>query len=362
MKLNTIKCLSCGDTVTLYATLGTLVFKCPYCHQEMVNVSMDSLDVPAPDAFIPFRTGFQEYRQKLSQNLIEQDLVPANVFQSINPRNMVRVYLPMYLFKGTYEAKWDSMVQYSSTRQEMKKDGSGMAEKEVKEYKPTKGSVRGEYAFYSLAYNDKLIPESLRKFCLTFPYQEDSLHPFDDAQRQKLETDTQHPYYTAPIAASRDEVWQHTAQSILHGMAESKVKEDLSQRKFKKLQVEVTPFADADSPTGYVLVPFWAVYYVYQGRQHYFLMDGLSAHTSMSKPQDEVQLQAIRKNDYLLWAVWASVLLVFPFKWIFGWWGFFIYLLLWALASLFTWHYTKGRNQRIMDDARQQRRLMAGAQ
>ncbi len=313
LELQQVICPSCKQVISSFSPFAAEV-ECPYCHNKAFNPLITAKKVPVPERLIIFKTGERDFEQAMISNLVERDYVPTDIFKCINPENVIKAYLPMFLYEGRYQSSWSCKVGYEATEVRASSDGTKVKNKTVKKYAPQTGTSQGNFAFLCLAYEGKDIPEELRTFSTQFPYNAMASKEYDPSL---LGLDSGESPMTLPLNADTDLIWTKYGDSLVNQMASDNAKQQLSGEDIKDFRASNS--YDLKHSGRYVLAPFWFVYYTYNNEKHYFIMDGLGENTSMTTPvnQEEVAFvegkERIKKIVSWLWLLAIVMMFVFNF-------------------------------------------------
>ena len=94
LELQQVICPSCKQVISSFSPFQAEV-ECPYCHNRAFNPLITAKKVPVPERIIVFKTREEDFEQALTDSLVRQNYVPTDIFQSINPGNVIKAYLPM---------------------------------------------------------------------------------------------------------------------------------------------------------------------------------------------------------------------------------------------------------------------------
>lgn len=291
LELQQLVCPSCKQVITSFSPFAIEV-ECPYCHNKAYNPSITSKKVPIPERLIIFKTTEKDFEQSLIQNLIENDYVPTDIFQSINPGNVIKAYLPMFLYEGRYQSSWSCQVAYETTELRASSDGKSVKNKKVKKFAPHTGTSQGNFAFLCLAYEGKDIPEELRHFCGQFPYNVMASKEYDPAL---LGLESNESPMTLALDTDTDLTWNKYGDGLVNQLAESSAKEQLKGEEIQNFRASNS--YDLKHNGRYVLAPFWFVYYTYNNEKHYFIMDGLGENNAMSTPVNQEEVNFVKGKE-----------------------------------------------------------------
>lgn len=307
LELQQVTCPSCKQVITSFSPFAAEV-ECPYCHNKAFNPLITAKQVPIPERLIIFKTKENDFEQAMVNNLVETDYVPKDIFQCINPDNVIKAYLPMFLYEGRYQSSWSCKVAYETNELQASSDGTRVKNKTVKRFTPQSGTSQGNFAFLCLAYEGKDIPEELRTFSSQFPYNVMASKEYDPAL---LGLESGDSPMTMAMDADTDLIWSKYGDSLVAQMAEDSALQQLSGEEIKDFHASNS--YDLKHNGRYVLAPFWFVYYTYNNEKHYFIMDGLGENTAMSTPIDPAEVSFVQGKERIKTIVkwlWPLALLV----------------------------------------------------
>lgn len=291
LELQQVICPSCKQVITSFSPFAAEV-ECPYCHNKAFNPLITAKKIPVPERLIVFKTNENDFEQALISNLVERDYVPTDIFNCINLDNVIKAYLPMFLYEGQYQSSWSCKVAYEATEVRATSDGKGVKNKTVKKYAPQTGTSQGNFAFLCLAYEGKDIPEELRTFSTQFPYNTMASKEYDP---NLLGLDAEDSPMTLPLDADTDLIWNKYGDSLVNQMASDNAKQQLSGEDIKDFRASNS--YNLKHNGRFVLAPFWFVYYTYNNEKHYFIMDGLGENTAMTTPIDQEEVAFVNGKE-----------------------------------------------------------------
>lgn len=291
LELQQVICPSCKQVISSFSPFAAEV-ECPYCHNKAFNPLITAKKVPIPERLIVFKTKENDFEQAMISNLVERDYVPTDIFNCINPDNVIKAYLPMFLYEGQYQSSWSCKVAYEATEVRATSDGKGVKNKTVKKYAPQTGTSQGNFAFLCLAYEGKDIPEELRTFSTQFPYNAMASKEYDP---KLLGLDTEESPMTLPLDADTDLIWNKYGDSLVNQMASDNAKQQLSGEDIKDFRASNS--YNLKHNGRFVLAPFWFVYYTYNNEKHYFIMDGLGENTAMTTPVNQEEVAFVNGKE-----------------------------------------------------------------
>ena len=291
LELQQVICPSCKQVITSFSPFAAEV-ECPYCHNKAFNPLITAKKIPVPERLIVFKTNENDFERALISNLVERDYVPTDIFNCINPDNVIKAYLPLFLYEGQYQSSWSCKVAYEATEVRATSDGKGVKNKTVKKYAPQTGTSQGNFAFLCLAYEGKDIPEELRTFSTQFPYNTMASKEYDP---NLLGLDAEDSPMTLPLDADTDLIWNKYGDSLVNQMASDNAKQQLSGEDIKDFRASNS--YNLKHNGRFVLAPFWFVYYTYNNEKHYFIMDGLGENTAMTTPIDQEEVAFVNGKE-----------------------------------------------------------------
>lgn len=353
LELQQVICPSCKQVITSFSPFAAEV-ECPYCHNKAFNPLITAKKVPIPERIIIFKTNEKDFEQALVSNLVERDYVPTDIFHCINPGNVIKAYLPMFLYEGRYQSSWSCKVAYQVNELRASSDGTKVKNKNVTKYAPHTGTSQGNFAFLCLAYEGKDIPEELRTFSTQFPYNAMASKEYDPSL---LGLNSGESPMTMALDADTDLIWNKYGDGLVNAMASDNAKQQLSGEDIKDFRASNS--YELKHNGRYVLAPFWFVYYTYNNEKHYFIMDGLGENTAMTTPinQDEVAFvkgkERIKTIVKWLWPLAILMWYLFDFS------VAIATLVIWFIAKLVVNKIMNNQIEKHLDESREKRRLEA---
>ncbi len=326
LELQQIVCPSCRQVISSFNPFAAEV-ECPYCHTKSLNPLVSAKKIPYPERIIPFRTTENDFEQALIAALVARDYVPVDIFNYISAGDVIKVYLPMYLYEGRFNSSWSGQTSYTVTGTRYVGGGRVMPTTE-RRYVPQTGAAQGNFSILCLAYDGKDIPEELRVFSSQFPYNAISSQEFDPSL---LELDSEDSPLTIPLNTDAEFIWNKFGDSYVNRLAQAKAMEQTQGK-------NVSGFSSSSSYSlngkgRFVLAPFWFVYYTYKKEQYYFIMDGLGESTSMTAPENQEERKYImkktrQKSGSILWVLIPAIVIWLVSDWKTGLGSFVTFLIL----------------------------------
>ena len=353
LELQQVICPSCKQVISSFSPFAAEV-ECPYCHNKAFNPLITAKKVPVPERLIVFKTDENNFEQAMVANLVERDYVPTDIFSCINPENVIKAYLPMFLYEGRYQSSWSCKVAYEATEVRATSDGKGVKNKTVKKFAPHTGTSQGNFAFLCLAYEGKDIPDELRTFSTQFPYNTMASMEYDP---NLLGLDSEDNLLTLPMDADTDLIWNKYGDSLVNEIAIDNAKQQLSGEEIQDFKASNS--YDLKHNGRYVLAPFWFVYYTYNNEKHYFIMDGLGENSAMSTPINKEEVAFVEGKERIAKIVSWLWILAIILMFVAGFTAGVLTLGLWLVAKIVVRKVMNNQIQARLDASREARRVAA---
>ena len=157
-KLQVLKCPACNAKLTYFFEFDQVI-TCPVCHNRMNSPVLQTVEAHMPLRYVSPTIDVDGFKHLMAQTLVDIDFVPCDVFQAIDAEEVFCIYLPMYLYEGTYQVAWSGI---GSDQQQLN------------------GNAKGKLAYLYLA-NDRKgdLPKELRDFTTCLPYDAEALSSFE---------------------------------------------------------------------------------------------------------------------------------------------------------------------------------------
>ncbi len=157
-KLQVLKCPACNAKLTYFFEFDKVI-TCPVCHNRMNSHVLQTVEAHMPLRYVSPTIDVDGFKHLTAQTLVDIDFVPCDVFQAIDAEEVFCIYLPMYLYEGTYQVA-----------------GSGIGS----DHQQLNGNAKGKLAYLYLA-NDRKgdLPKELRDFTTCLPYDAEALSSFE---------------------------------------------------------------------------------------------------------------------------------------------------------------------------------------
>ena len=293
LELQQVRCPNCGANISQFNRFKQTV-ECPYCHSVLQNPAAMAVqrNMPTPERIIPFQTQDYDFGQQLLKALIKRNYVPRDIFDYMKTDNVMKAYLPMYLFEGVYQANWNGKVT------DRYQDNGETKSRE----RFVNGMAGGNLSFFCLAYEGNDIPPELQNFARVITFNQNFTQGFDLSVLGAENAD----YITMEANTDKNAMWQRYGNQEVHRQAEAGVK-DAAGGSVHDLNWSVFP--QLMNQGQLVLVPFWFIYYFYRDTQYYFMMDGLGTTHSLTAPIDQSEKDEVNKYNWSIWMSLAILLL-----------------------------------------------------
>nr|WP_294766265.1 hypothetical protein [Prevotella sp.] len=248
------------------------------------------------------------FKHLMAQTLVDIDFVPCDVFQAIDAKEVFCIYLPMYLYEGTYQVAWS---------------GIGPDQQQLN------GNAKGKLAYLYLA-NDRKgdLPKELRDFTTCLPYDAEALSSFEAGH---IDATDSHVLATLSTITA-EAVWKKWGTKLTDKLAKSTVHDQIGNQKVRKLKI--SPSVELTNLGEPLFVPFYFSYYTYNNRRYCFIADGQGKHLSYNNPIDKRESSYARNCKVLMlivkwmWMLAVLVWAVYDYRLAMG------YLVAWAICKV----------------------------
>lgn len=310
LELQQVKCPSCGANITSFNPFQAEV-ECPYCHNKAFNPLITAKEIPIPDDMVLFTTNQEEFEVAFINALIETDLIPIDIFDKINPDNAMKMYIPMYLFEGSATARWNCDIGYDETRQVWDDISKEYKNKTYTRWEPANGTKSFNFSIFSSAYQGNEIPAELNSFISVFYNDNYHVQEFDPTL---LNLDKEKNILTLNINTEYRHVWKGIVANFINRRAIERIEDDFAFRKIRNLDVSSSAQSNHESS---VLFPIWFIYYEYEGKRYYYIMDGPAERQKINAPVDEKTKKIIddKKQSMgwgigITWVIWLIAIII----------------------------------------------------
>ncbi len=129
-------CPHCGSKIDEKALTSNV---CPYCGGKLKDKSF-----PKFENVLPFKISERAAKRAMVEDLFDEDVTPSlfDIFTSPTQIHAYKAYIPMWVFKGNFDADWKGIKVISKRR--YVNDDFGYMWDRVKQY-PVSGSEHGDY-------------------------------------------------------------------------------------------------------------------------------------------------------------------------------------------------------------------------
>ena len=293
IELQQVRCPNCGANISQFNRFKQTV-ECPYCHTVLQNPAAMAVqrNMPQPESIIPFQTQDYDFGKQLLNALIKRNYVPRDIFDYLKTGDVMKAFLPMYLFEGMYQANWSGKV----TDRYQENGESKSRERFVN------GVAGGNFSFFCLAYEGNDIPPELQDFARVISFPQNVQRSYDFSVLSNEGGD----FMTMEANAEKNSLWQRYGNQEVHNQAESEVKR-IAGNNVHDLNWSVAPQLMGQGQL--VLVPFWFIYYFYRDTQYHFMMDGLGSKNKLTAPMDQGEKDEVNKYNWSMWVSLAILLI-----------------------------------------------------
>lgn len=283
-KLQVLKCPACNAKLTYFFEFDKVI-TCPVCHNRMNSHVLQTVEAHMPLRYVSPNIDVDGFKHLMAQTLVDIDFVPCDVFQAIDAEEVFCIYLPMYLYEGTYQVAWS---------------GNGANQQQLH------GNATGKMAYLYLA-NDRKgdLPKELRDFTTCLPYDAEALSSFEAGHIDATDSHI----LTALSTITAEAVWKKWGSKLTDKLAKSTVHDQIGNQKVRKLKI--SPTVELTKLGEPLFVPFYFSYYTYNNRRYCFIADGQGKHQSYNNPIDKRESSYVRNKRILLFVVkWLWMLAV----------------------------------------------------
>ena len=288
ISLKKIGCSNCG--AELLFDPGTQMSNCNFCGSSFEITNANDEAIIVPDGILPFSVTIDEYNKKALEWLSEGDYTPDDILGGSQFSSSNGLYLPMFFFTGKYSGNWSASSGYE--RREYYTEWSESQKKYVEksrtvtDWRPSSGSVAGDYAILSYAGNSENIDESVAVYAHGTSFKRGEMKPYDIKFTQGFSL----------LEYKKDEydAWDKYGFSQLELITELDAKKRVPGDKHKDFYCDVSK---SDDTFIRVYVPFWITYYKYKNKKYHVHMDGSSiSRIEGKKPVDENRKKEVNKK------------------------------------------------------------------
>lgn len=306
-KLQVLKCPACNAKLTYFFEFDQVI-TCPVCHNRMNSHVLQTVEAHMPLRYVSPTIDVDGFKHLMAQTLVDIDFVPCDVFQAIDAEEVFCIYLPMYLYEGTYQVAWS---------------GNGANQQQLH------GKATGKMGYLFLANDGKgELPKELRDFTACLPYDTEALSPF---VADNIDATDSH-ILTALSTITAEAVWKKWGSKLTDKLAKSTVHDQIGNQKVRKLKI--SPTVELTNQGELLYVPFYFTYYTYNNHRYSFIVDGQGKHQSYNNPIDKRESSYVRNCRVLMlivkwmWMLAVLVWTVYDYRLAMG------YLVAWAICKV----------------------------
>lgn len=306
-KLQVLKCPACNAKLTYFFEFDQVI-TCPVCHNHMNSHVPQTVEAHMPLRYVSPTIDVDGFKYLMAQTLVDIDFVPCDVFQAIDAEEVFCIYLPMYLYEGTYQVAWS---------------GNGANQQQLH------GKATGKIAYLFLANDGKgELPKELRDFTACLPYDAEALSPF---VADNIDATDSH-ILTALSTMSAEDVWKKWGKAHTDELAMRSVHAQIGNQKVRKLKTSTN--IELTNQGVLLYVPFYFTYYTYNNHRYSFIADVQGKHQSYNNPIDKRESSYARNCKVLMlivkwmWMLAVLVWAVYDYRLAMG------YLVAWAICKV----------------------------
>lgn len=298
-------CPNCQLTVYSFRPVQAEA-ECPFCHQRIHQLT-EQMTKPSgcafgpDDLYVPPTLGCQELREQLVQTLSQLPYTPVDVFSLLPAEGMERLWLPLYRYQGEYEVPW-------RCQQRLPADPAARGEGHAPRWQETQGTARGTFSLLLPAHAGKDLPAELRDFAEALAAQAgrcealaahtqggpvcceqcvEGDRPTGSAQAVGAGLAAQcaeRGDYAALPTVQAERLWASRGMKQARAQVAEAVRSHCVQGRARAWKL--TPQLALTGQPVLVWVPVNALFYLYQGRRHYFLSSPDGSLTAQRSPID----------------------------------------------------------------------------
>lgn len=336
-KLKQMKCPSCGQNITQFKPFSPTV-TCPYCHEKSLNPFVSEKNIEYPELIIKCTKTEEDFSEYLLEHLLDGELVPKDIFKTMELNKLIKIYLPFYYYQGAYKCSWSCEIGHE---EEFYNDRQNRTEKRIS-WEPKYGKFEENFEEFCLAVDDTTLPEELTDytdhlFAGLYSYH---LEQFDD----DFFTIQNDDFLTAEKNITKEKGWELCRYHI-NRTAERSAKRMIPS---PKRNIHISTNAEYNS-SKYAFIPFWFLYYTYEGKKYFCIMDGTGEGGKVSIPDGDF----IKKQIQKIYKVYLCVGLIFALL------TFLSGNIIYALIAIADWVGYKVHKKSIVNNYKKDRLLEA---
>lgn len=297
-----IKCPECGGQANSVGPFSPTK-KCVYCHTEFMVTGVMQKEMQMPERILEFKTNQEDFELAVLKMFANENYAPNDIFDIAAFKEPQGIYMPMFLYEGKYECSWNCSVGYYENEVRASNDGKTVKNVQVLKYRPQSGTTKNNFAIVCAAYEGEEVKPELIEYARALYFDRENSKEFD---ANYLEG-----YAFVLHNLDKETTWSKHGESSIKYIAEQSSYEQIPGDDWKDFRCTVS--TDKTHDGRLVFIPFWVVYYDYNGENHYVIMDG-TGNTGItgSTPIDQERVNAVQKwhkiAKYTKWAAYASFL------------------------------------------------------
>lgn len=276
VKIAKIICPHCGRQISSFNSKADTLL-CPFCGQKSVNPLVKKGSIDAPELVLPFSLCAEDFVNMFAKSLCKKPFLPWDLLEAVQFEELMRLYLPMYLYTGSFTSSWNCTEHYSV------KLKSGKTSQRKRQ---ARGRSEGNYAILCLATADEELPPELRAFARTMNY--------PDAASVSSEADTAAllagGFYTYEPTLDPRQLWQSRGRKHALQEAEAAAK---AQAPSRRSNFKCSSRLNENLQGACLLVPFCYTHYRYKDEAGWFIADGTGTYSTLKAPKDNRQVTAL---------------------------------------------------------------------
>lgn len=282
-------CPNCGAE-------GTAGRFCEYCGTKIPmptkRKKKSDSDSDEEKRIFEFQTSEEDAVQKMLYQLTEKENLPKDFFQNCKVDEVKPYYIPVYYYQCSFEAPW-SCVKLVTREYEVYNKSTGRNEKKkTTERYPMNGVAMDSFTYITCAGREEDLPKELYEFINTEMITKGASY-YDNSKVREL-TNEESAILVEYGGFSHDVLWKRNCEGLLAARVGKTVRSQLPDR-YEDLSYSYS----YNNPCWDMILPFWVVYYSYQGKKFVFVTDGLVNTTRLYSPVDEKQAsesESIKKD------------------------------------------------------------------
>lgn len=211
----------------------------------------------------------------LPNTLVNQEDVPTNVFDDIEIKDITKYIIPMYAYKGTFQAPWSCVKLV----EEIYKVGDE-TKRRTKRY-PMNGIASGSYAYLFPSCDMENIPSKLKSFILTEMLDKGDII---DCSVSRSLTDSEQNCIVNDNDDTEGLVWRNfDGNNLIEKIVNKSIDYQLPSD-YEDFSCSYTTNRTKGTK---VLVPIWVLNYTHKEKTYTFIVDGILQNKVIEHPIDQ---------------------------------------------------------------------------